>query len=210
MTAQHFPPIPKHKTNSMSCLLRYLFLLICSLSLLQIEVQGQLFGGKKRGNEQQEQALSKYKGTREDLIQLLTDIQQSNPKTRIKMARALRPREADYKAVFVSSDFAERVYQFHERLSKSSAIVIQPNLIEQTDILLWEADVNDFKQYRNDAVYFPGGYKEIANQFSPDYHYFRFKYVKPGKSTGSAYDIMVFVNERWRFFPRPWAVVVEK
>lgn len=194
----------------MSCLLHYFFLLICSLFLLQIEAQGQLFGGKKRGNEQQEQALSKYKGTREDLIQLLTDIQQANPKTRIKMARALRPSEMDYKAIFISRDFAASVYQYHQRLSNSSAIVIQPNLVAQSDILLWEADVNDFKEYKNDAVYFPGGYKEIAHQFSPDYHYFRFKYVKPGKSTGSAYDMMVFVNDRWRFFPRPWVVVVEK
>lgn len=151
---------------------------------------------------------SQYEGTRAGLIELLQDLPKLSKKARIQFGRKLRPAPADYKAVFTQLKYAEEVWNFHRRLYSTSAFTVQPLLPEQTDILLWEAKQADFVRYTGQAAYFPGGYHEIAQLLSPDFTYYRMKYVQPGKNTGSAYEMFVYVNGSWRFFPRPWAVGV--
>ena len=154
--------------------------------------------------------ITSFEGNKAGLTSLIATISTMNYRARLKYTRQMRPTKEEYSEVFVHSDFADKIFKYHKKLYHSNAFVIQPNLEGQSEILLWEVSQEDLKKYINDAVYFPGGYKEIAEEFNPDLLYYRFKYVQPGKHTGSAYDLIVYVSGKWRFFPRPWAAVLQK
>ncbi|MBX7240408.1 MAG: hypothetical protein K1X92_01570 [Bacteroidia bacterium] len=182
---------------------------ILSLILLLIlGPVGSISGAYSQGKEPLPD-MSAFVGNKEGLTELIELFSSMNYKTRLKFSKQLRPDKSDYYEVFINQDFAEKIYLYHKKLYHGSSIVIQPNLEGQSEILLWEASQDDFKKYIHEAVYFPGGYKEIADEFNPDLKYYRFKYVQPGKHTGSAYDMFVYVSGKWRFFPRPWAVAVK-
>lgn len=154
--------------------------------------------------------MTQFSGDKKGLTDLVQYLLASDRKTRNKMTTSLKPTQEDYETVFIEQDFAAKIHRYHRKLSNAYSLTIQPNLEGQTEMLLWEADVQQLKNYIGDAMYFPGGYKEIADKMNPDLHYFRFKYVQPGRSTGSSYDVLVYVNGAWRYFPRPWAANFKK
>lgn len=152
-----------------------------------------------------------YPPTRQGFQSLINDLRSPNRKLRKSLLQSLQPTQADFLAVFQDEDYARSMYQYHKQTYRSSRFgyLIQPNLPEQTETILWQADAQSLKNYTGEAIYFPGGYREIADHLSPDYQYFRFKYVEPGRSTGSAYEMFVFVNDRWVYIPRPWAFEIK-
>lgn len=154
--------------------------------------------------------MAQFSGDKKGLTELVQYLLASDRRTRNKMSDLLKPTDEDYETVFIEQAFAAKIHRFHRRLNNAYSLTIQPNLEGQTEMLLWEVDVPQLKNYVGDAMYFPGGYKEIADKMNPDLHYFRFKYVQPGRSTGSSYDMLVYVNGAWRYFPRPWAADMKK
>ncbi len=153
--------------------------------------------------------LSIFSGDKAGLIRLLDTLSKMDYRTRIKYTRQMRPLRGDYEVVFQNKEFANKIYQYHKKVFNGGGVVIQPNLKGQSEILLWQASREELSKYIHEAVYFPGGYREIAQELNPELIYYRFKYVKPGKNTGSAYDMLVYVSGTWRFFPRPWSAIIK-
>lgn len=119
------------------------------------------------------------------------------------LSAKLRPTKADYEAVF-TSEAAAKLFAAYDSMWQQGDIVIKGRP-EQTQLLLWGATTDDIRVWRGNASeHFPGGYKNIAAHIKPDQIIYVFKFVAPGESLGIAFDGLVYVNGRWRLFPKPW------
>ncbi len=77
----------------------------------------------------------------------------------------------------------------------------------QTRLLLFSATTDDLRTWRGDAAdHFPGGYQQVADKFRSGLTIYAFKFVEPQRDIGMSYNGLIYVNGRWRFFPKPWRV----
>jgi hypothetical protein len=51
---------------------------------------------------------------------------------------------------------------------------------------------------------FPGGYRAIAAKLNPNRIWVRWKFCRPGETAGMAYDGLVWVDDHWAWFPKPY------
>jgi hypothetical protein len=154
--------------------------------------------GKKGGGSA---ALSKYPGTEDGAKQMLTDLRTSSDAA--GMTKALRPTSADYKAVF-TDDFAAKAEKGYAELWNDPKSVIGADPAN-TELKLFKATTDDIKAWTHDVeMDFPGGYKKVKDNFKPGLVVYRWKYTKPGETLGMAYDGLIYVNNHWAWFPKPW------
>jgi hypothetical protein len=150
--------------------------------------------------------LSKYPGTDKGAKQLLTDLRLASDA--VAMTRALKPTSADYKAVF--GDSASQAEAHYEKGWNDPEIKIGAKP-ENTELLFWKATSEELQSWVGDAATsFPGGYKEVASKYQPGLTVYRWKYAKPGETLGMAYDGLIYVNNHWAWFPKPWRMLAEK
>ena len=148
--------------------------------------------------------LSKYAGTEEGAKQLLTDIRVSNDAK--AMTLALKPSSADYKAVFVDDTAAKAEAGYDKLWSDPKAVISAAP--ENTELTLSKVTTDDLQKWTPQAeADFPGGYKRVADKFKPGLTVYRWKYVKPGEKLGMSFDGLVYVNNHWAWFPKPWRVL---
>jgi len=126
----------------------------------------------------------------------------------LTLTNALRPTEADYKAYFSNGSWKTAMNKYNQLWDKYP-FAIKPNE-GQTELLLWPATVEDIKYGTGNSSKFPGGYKMIADKIESGHIIYRFKFVKPGKTIGMAFDGLVKVNGRWVIFPKPWRIFQKK
>jgi hypothetical protein len=123
------------------------------------------------------------------------------------MTKALKPTTADYRAVF--GDNASKAESHYEKLWSDPKIKIGASS-ENTGLLLSKATTEELKSWTGEAMTdFPGGYKRIADKYQPNLTVYRWKYVKPGETSGMAYDGLIYVNGHWAWFPKPWRMLEE-
>jgi hypothetical protein len=125
-----------------------------------------------------------------------------DPAKRPAQAAGLKPDRADYEAVF-GKDLAAKVEAAYQSAWAGGDPGIGPKE-GQTEVLVWKATTEELRAGTGDAKEFPGGWKTAAEKLSPGLTFHRFKFVKPGEATGMAYDGLIFLNGRWRMFPKPW------
>jgi hypothetical protein len=58
--------------------------------------------------------------------------------------------------------------------------------------------------------HFPSGYRSIAHRLDPHRVWVRWKYVRPGESAGMSYDGLVWLDDRWVWFPKPYRMLAPK
>jgi len=156
--------------------------------------------GKKGGGSA---ALSKYPGTEDGAKQMLTDLRTSSDAA--GMTKALKPTSADYKAVF-TDDFAAKAEKGYEELWNDPKSVIGADPAN-TELKLFKATTDDIKAWTHDVeMDFPGGYQKVKDNFKPGLTVYRWKYTKPGETLGMAYDGLIYVNNHWAWFPKPWRI----
>lgn len=144
----------------------------------------------------------------EGVEEMLTFILEASNKERKALSAWLRPDLESCEAVF-DDRIASKVYKYQKRLKREVNLVIRPLLKDQTEYLLWGANQEAIASYSStDARSFPGGYRELADYMNPNYEFFRFKFVQPGRKLGSAYDVLVYVNGKWCMIHRPWVVIL--
>lgn len=120
------------------------------------------------------------------------------------LSAELAPAADDYGAFF-TPEFAVKAAAVYGPAWEEGAIVVAPKA-GQTELLLWSALTEDLKAWNQSAAPFPGGYREVADQFLDGVRVYRFKFVRPEASIGMAYDGLIFVNGHWRLFPKPWRI----
>jgi hypothetical protein len=59
--------------------------------------------------------------------------------------------------------------------------------------------------YEGDHAEFPTSFLALADSsLNPDLTHYAFKFVKPGETTGMAFEGLTHVNGKWKLFPKPW------
>ena len=158
-------------------------------------------GNKNDGAGAASAAASQPAGNQAGAKELLTAFLKPDA-DRKALTAGLRPDKADYEAVF-AGDLAAKVMAAHAPMWDAGA-AIGPNE-GQTELLLDGVTSADIKGWTpNAADVLPGGYEKIKDGFKDGLIVYRFKFVKPGETTGMAFDGLIHVNGKWRLFPKPW------
>jgi len=120
----------------------------------------------------------------------------------------LRPATADYRALF-EPDFAVRAERFYEGRLWASASPAEPLAHpEQTEVRIWKSTTEELRAWTPAAEKnFPGGYVKIKDQWKPGLVVYTWKYIEPGKQDGIFCNGLVYVNDHWAYFPKPWYVL---
>ncbi|HEU0036415.1 MAG TPA: hypothetical protein VFQ53_37640 [Kofleriaceae bacterium] len=120
---------------------------------------------------------------------------------------ALRPRDADYDAVFVGEAAARA------RAGYASLWANPPKSLGkrgQTTVHAFASEADALGHDNEFSREFPGGYRKIASQLSPHKVWLTFKLVEPGASSGMSYDGLVWLaDDHWAWFPKPWRVLAD-
>jgi hypothetical protein len=75
---------------------------------------------------------------------------------------------------------------------------------EQTELRIAAATTKLLSEPNPIRDAFPGGYARMAALLAPERVWIAWKYVRPGASAGMAFDGLVFLDDHWAWFPKPW------
>jgi hypothetical protein len=123
-----------------------------------------------------------------------------------RIVEQLRPRIEDYALVF-EPEFVDMARAAYQRIwQQSLAVETGP---AQTEIRVAAAPAGLLQSENDLSRPFPGGYRGIAYCLNPRRVWVAWKYVEPGKSSGMAYDGLVWCDDHWAWFPKPYRVFRE-
>lgn len=146
---------------------------------------------------------TKFPGTRDGARALLSEFLK-NDTDRKKLTMELKPSKEDYRAFYKDEETAARAESFYERMWSSADTVVAPK-DGQTEIKLAMATTEQLKDSDGEYAEFPTAMAAAAEVYlKPNQTLYAFKFVKPGESTGMAYEGLTHINGRWRLFPKPW------
>ena len=118
--------------------------------------------------------------------------------------RELRPRTEDYAKAFVGA--AERMArQRYEGLWDGGIGFRCPP--GRTRVLIHFAPAGAFVDDNAMSRAFPGGYRSAVDLLALTRVWAAWKYRSPGSSTGLSYDGLVWCDDHWAFFPKPYRVL---
>ena len=120
-------------------------------------------------------------------------------------ARALRPRDGDAARVFPGLD-ADAVARAYRAVWDAEPAPPRPRA-EQTELVCDLAPAGMLGHDNELSHRFPGGYRRIAPLLDPHRVWARWKFVRPGEPSGMAYDGLVWVDDHWAWFPKPYRVL---
>jgi hypothetical protein len=122
-----------------------------------------------------------------------------------ELVEHLRPRTGDYESVF-SSATVDRARKAYESFW-SRPVELERSSSQQTDVLVFAAPAGMLRGPNDLSRNFPAGYQAIATELKPERVWLAWKYVKPGETSGMAYDGLVWIDDHWAWFPRPYRVL---
>ena len=117
---------------------------------------------------------------------------------------ALRPREDDYAKVFVPAalDVARAAYE-----SMWSEPLRLDVPAANTRLESWVAPAGMLAYDNELSTHFPGGYRHIAHLLDPRRAWVRWRYTRPGETSGMSFDGLVWCDDHWAWFPKPFRVL---
>ena len=153
---------------------------------------------------------AKFPGTKDGAKSLLNEFMKPDA-DRKKMTMELRPTKEDYRAFYADESTAARAETFYDKLWSSGDAVVAPKE-GQTELKLFSATTEQLSESAGEAAEFPGGMLSLASSktLKPSQTIYAFKFVKPGESTGMAFEGLTYVNGNWRLFPKPWRFMESK
>jgi len=120
------------------------------------------------------------------------------------VAKSMRPQEDDYQRVF-REGVVEMVRTGYEEVWSRNP---KPEAtVEQSELILHCARVEDFLGASDKAKPFPVAYKAIAEYLQPEPVWICWKFSKKGKDEGMKYDGLVWVADHFAWFPKPWRYI---
>lgn len=146
----------------------------------------------------------KHPGTKDGAQALLQEFLKPDA-DRKKLTMELRPTKEDYRAFYANEETAARAETYFDQLWSGGNAVVAPKE-GQTELKLVSATTEELSNSQGAASEFPSGMSSLAatDNLKPNLTIYAFKFVKPGESTGMAFEGLTHVNGHWRLFPKPW------
>ena len=129
-------------------------------------------------------------------VELLSELRKAND---LAGLFALKPRPGDYEAVFVPQSVEAARHGFETTLwsSPRRGALAEGAQVQLRCAIAWSHDVG-----KNSS--FPGGYKKAVDHLIPYVPWVVWKFTKPGEVVGRSFNGLVYVNDHWAWFPKPW------
>jgi len=115
---------------------------------------------------------------------------------------SLQPRDDDFEKVFLG-DTAELARKAYRNLWAGKMRIPFPSSA-QTEIRCATAPAGMLKSANALSRQFPGGYRSIAPVLNPHRVWIAWKYLAPGTQSGLSLDGLVWVDDHWAWFPKPY------
>lgn len=147
-------------------------------------------------------SLSKFPGTEEGANSLLKEFMKPGVDTK-KLTMELRPTKEDYRAFYKEEATADRAEAYFDKLWSGGDAVVAPKE-GQTELKIAAATTEQLRDPAGFLPDFPGGLKALSDDLKPGLTIYAFKFVKPGETTGMAYEGLTHINGKWRLFPKAW------
>ena len=121
-----------------------------------------------------------------------------------RVAASLRPQAADFLLAFVP-DAAVAASEAYEAAALTARVAPVSAMGNEVQLALAPAGMlgDDNALSRQ----FPSGYRAIAHLLAPERIWARWKYVRRGEAAGISYDGLVWLDDRWVWFPKPYRVL---
>lgn len=145
---------------------------------------------------------AKFPGTKDGAQALLREFLKPGADLK-KLTMELRPTKEDYRAFFKDENDATRAEAFANKMWDSGEAVIAPKE-GQTELRLFSTTTKQMSAYEGDYAEFPTAFQALENDLNPDLTFYAFKFVKPGETSGMAFEGLTHVNGKWRIFPKIW------
>jgi hypothetical protein len=118
-----------------------------------------------------------------------------------ELVARLRPRAEDYERVF-QPESVEIARRGCEELWQTGFQVQVP--ASQSEIHISVVPAGMFSGDNEMSRCFPEGYRRIARQLQPQRVWVAWEYFKPGETSGLAFDGLVWCDDHWSWFPKPF------
>ncbi|WP_372658916.1 hypothetical protein [Hydrogenophaga sp.] len=123
-----------------------------------------------------------------------------------ELAASLLPRDEDWARAFVP-EVAEAARQAYAAAWPSAPRVTRAGA--QARALVHVAPAGMLTHPNPLSRDFPGGYQAIARLLQPQRVWAAWKMREPGASAGMAYDGLVWLDDHWAWFPKPYRVLAD-
>ena len=114
-------------------------------------------------------------------------------------AADLKPRPTDIASVFTADLVEKAIAHYAPLWAQPVEIRARP---DQSELVVHAALAKDLP-----GATFPGGYKHVVSHLVPGRIWIAWKYFVPGERLGMAYDGLVWVDDHFAWFPKPWRMV---
>ncbi len=151
-----------------------------------------------------DQARGQYPGTEDGLKKLMGEFLKDGGANAEKLSLLLRPSAEDYAAVF-EGDFARKAEETYKEPWEKGLLTLKAKPA-QTEITVLAVTAEDLKARSEKSREFPGGWQEVAPNLKAGLTVYMVRLTEPGKDRGARFDGLIYVNERWRIFPKPWRI----
>lgn len=119
-----------------------------------------------------------------------------------ELVAGLKPRDEDYAKVFRAEAVAAARAAYQSFWQTRPAITVPPP--RQSALLCYVAPAGLLATEHELARHFPGGYRALARWLNPQRVWVAWKYVEPGQTSGLAFDGLVWCDDHWAWFPKPY------
>jgi hypothetical protein len=124
-----------------------------------------------------------------------------------ELVERLRPLVEDYAKVFQPAA-AEQARHAYENLWRAFTEIPFPTGT-QSELRIAVAPAGMLASANDLSRQFPGGYAAIARHLLPHRVWAAWEYVKPGEDSGLAFDGLVWCDDHWAWFPKPYRVLAK-
>lgn len=122
------------------------------------------------------------------------------------LACRLQPRPEDYALVFMGEAAIAARKAYEQAWSDPKNMWRRPGP-QQREILCYVAPAGMLAYENELSRLFPGGYRAIADLLVPSRVWVSWKYVVPGTTTGLAFNGLVWIDDHWAWFPKPYRIL---
>jgi hypothetical protein len=115
------------------------------------------------------------------------------------------PQSGDYQKVFLGPAAAAAGQAYQEFWSAGQPLQLPGPA--QTELLCFVAPAGMLATENELSRPFPGGYRLLARWLEPSRVWVAWKMVQPGESSGLAFNGLVWVDDHWAWFPKPYRLL---